>query len=723
MTGCGPLGLFFSKEAPRPYHLAHQMETASQARRWQTVWLAALLLGARLASGCETSTSQTTQPVTAASDVAPFEPIRVRTVPLSDDLTLAVAPSYAPDGRHLVFTSATEYGGAPADISIVEDDGSDYTCLTCELPAHPSWNLNAMTADRAGYDVGLIARGYPFSDGQRVLIAFERGPAVTELSAWVLECAPDLAHCTQAALLPVQQDFGDGGASGGVLARRSLRIAPDGTHLAWTALRKSDTLVLVSRLTRVAGGSELSRLRSLGVATLVASTFPAYVATDARVIDSALLESTKSTAAVRAGPPFQLEAFAGRGASVLVTRLSSMLAPDTYQIDLQTGDSTRLTDYPDWNQGAGLSPDGSALIQWSARTMGRLQTFSQIPRPALGGAFASSLAARYLTGTAQSLACNLQAWLLPASGDSPGNGMKARAGAPARLGQPVDPVSSDNASYALGLNTSGDLQWSADSTKIALFEQGSDFGMGTPPSTSSRLVVAQLSRAPSIAPVIVPSEVGAWAAVPAPPAQDAPPVSDLTISGQVRGTATLSLSGAWPASGSTSVRYQGYSDDGAVVLDGSETLDHTTETATYSADLTVSGAHSGSLRASGPFFALPPAQSGSVESSFDGQQRAGYPSFGSCPTLLPAVTPLIVVSKLAGKSELEATLDVMVSADVRGDRRPVRGALVSVPRAGVTGTTDVTGHASLVVPRAVMLMVTASAGSTFSSAAVSVSAL
>ncbi len=87
------------------------------------------------------------------------------------------------------------------------------------------------------------------------------GPAPTELSAWVLERARDILHCNAPTLVPVEQDPGDGGEALGAFTRRELRIAPDGTHLAWTATRRTDTVMLVSDLTRVANDADWSSLR------------------------------------------------------------------------------------------------------------------------------------------------------------------------------------------------------------------------------------------------------------------------------------------------------------------------------------------------------------------------------------------------------------------------------------------------------------------------------
>jgi len=129
----------------------------------------------------------------------------------------------------------------------------------------------------------------------------------------------------------------------------------------------------------------------------------------------------------------------------------------------------------------------------------------------------------------------------------------------------------------------------------------------------------------------------------------------------------------------------------------------------------VSGAHTGYLRANGPFFAEPPAADVDVdvESSLDGHAFGGYPTFGACSSALPTVTPLAVSTTVLASSSNRATLQVSVTANIRGDSRPVRDATVSA--AGVVGKTDVTGCCSVVVPKGVSLVVTAAAGTTFAS--------
>jgi hypothetical protein len=174
----------------------------------------------------------------------------------------------------------------------------------------------------------------------------------------------------------------------------------------------------------------------------------------------------------------------------------------------------------------------------------------------------------------------------------------------------------------------------------------------------------------------------------------------------------LDFAGNWAIGGVANVTYHGYSDDGEIVLDGTETFTHLLSPATYAASLAVSGKHTGSLSASGPFFAEPPASNGSVVSVLDGYELTGYPPFGACPTALPAVAALSVVANVVAVSATSASLDVAVNADIRGDVRPVRDAVVQ--SASAAARTDLSGHATIVVPRGTALVVRATAGNTFS---------
>ena len=661
----------------------------------------------------------------ASRDVAPFEVIHNTPVPVPGSLTLAHGAAWTPDGRHILFTSERA-GSDQTDISLVREDGQGYTCLTCDLKDHPDWNQNLPGPN---YNPGPIVLPLPFQDGRRILIMFEavsssgaQGPL--QRSAWVLECAPSVVDCRSKTLLPVNQDPGDGGPASGVLQRRELRIAPDGKHLAWTIVREDALVMLIADLERVPvpadGTSEAS-----------------YVTTNGRALNPPGPASPLDTSSERwadGGALYEFKGFADGGRSALVLGFRYEVQPDTWKIDLATGERTRLTAYPDWTEDAGISRDGRTLLAWSVRGMERATSLTLVPRPPFINMSLFVHANLYFIGSAEGFLCSLQPWLLPATGDPPENDMRARAGKPVRLGQPLAPRGPANRGFVPNINVLADLQWSPDSTKVAMFENGERFGLGDPVDTTSRLVVARLEREPTRPLPIVSSSVGDWA----PPVPAWHGTSDanrtVTVEGRSSGTATLEFRGFYFL-GRHSVRYRNYSDDGRTFLDGTETIDGSDPGAPedwlgeiqrgqapgrYDVDLRLSGEHTGFMKSKGLFFQTPPTPSAPVVAEFDGHRVTGPPRYGACPDRLPTVTPLRVRSRRR-LTRGSAVVSLRVAADVWGDERPVRGAVITA--GGRRVRSDGAGRARVVLRRSrrtARRVIRVTAGDTFGARAIRV---
>ena len=102
----------------------------------------------------------------------------------------------------------------------------------------------------------------------------------------------------------------------------------------------------------------------------------------------------------------------------------------------------------------------------------------------------------------------------------------------------------------------------------------------------------------------------------------------------------------------------------------------------------------------------PSNKSGNLTSSFRGKTAAPLPDVGACPNDLPKPSPLTVKAVRNGTQ-----VQVNVSADVYGDVRPVRRAVVSF--GGQQAKTDDLGNALLTATAASPSVVMAAAGDTF----------
>lgn len=135
------------------------------------------------------------------------------------------------------------------------------------------------------------------------------------------------------------------------------------------------------------------------------------------------------------------------------------------------------------------------------------------------------------------------------------------------------------------------------------------------------MVVHLTDREPTEAPVVDTSPTPGWAPelsgfVPEP--LDIAESRDGEVSGRV--TVDFTPSADVPGGGTIEVTYEGYSDDGAWVIDGTERAvfeGGLAGSSRYTADLTVSGDHAGFLRADATI--APTGIDGTIESEVDGR--------------------------------------------------------------------------------------------------------
>jgi hypothetical protein len=594
----------------------------------------------------------------AGAATQPFLPIHLQHIALPKGFA-ASTPIFTRDGHHLVFSA----GG---HLYRVGDTGKGLTCLSCGLPNEPKIEPAVQEAFK---DV--------FPDGKRIMWG-----DFTHL--WVLECSPSVVDCAKRTLLPV--DVSASAPAGGTLTLDTgvWHLAPDGKHLGWTATRLDVRPMLVGTLTRTA---------------------TKYVATDVRAINPPGPTSPTDTDPrgwTNASALYEMKGFSPDGRSVNYVSSQYEGNPDVWSVNLKTGRVTRVTGNPDWDEDNGISPDDRLMMLHSDRGMHRVDAAGLVPRRAFIDYPISANAAIYYVGTTTGFQCDLQPWLLPASGDRGGK----------LIGQPLDPYTGGDV-HAQN-NVPGRGAWNRKSTEVALTEMSYKTGLGV-----NRLLVAHLDRKATKPVKVVSSQPGSWAPTP----DKYKGVSDanrtVTVHGLKSGTAKIVYQGTL-AGGFYSVAYTHYSDDGRSFVDGTESIDtpaFSIMPATNKADITLSGARTGRLKADFKMGRLngTPTASGTVSASLDGYKLAGsVQKLGPCPTKLPTRQPLKLKTRASGARLLvTVTADsapTVHAADGYGDVRPVQGAVVRV--GGRRVVTDARGRATVRL-RPGHRRVTASAGDTF----------
>lgn len=620
----------------------------------------------------------------------PFEPETIQRINLPSGITEASSPVFTADGNHLLFFSGRQ-------LWIVGDDGTGAACLSCGLANTPTLS----PSEQQGFAT-------PFPDGRRVFFGAANSVAV-------LECLPSLVACEHRQVLPVDLSGARPGypavPAGGVDARPGLdlgggvapKLAPDGTHIAFSDIRSDVAELMV-------------------IATLTRSSTK-YVTSDPRVLNppAPLSPSDANTVAwSNSSGLFEFKSFAQGGADATYAQVGGpgMGNPDVWQVNLATGQRTRLTAYPDWDEDNAPSPDGRSIVVESDRGMHRVDSFGALmPVRDFIDDPESAILADYLVGAGGSAPdiaalrqCDLQPWLLPATGDNGGN----------LMGQPLLPYTGGDIHAAN--NISGYPQWSPDGTQIALNTQSYRTNRSAP-----YLLIAHLTaRAPSTPEPVVSSQPGGWA--PSPENYHSPlgGTNRIVLHGLNSGTVAIDYDNPKGLfAGTDTATYTRYSDDGRDFVDGTFRIinqDLRTGPVTVDADLTMTGVDTGATHIHATFSGLQstPAVTvtGTASSSYDGTTRTGIPvAPQACPGELPQPPQTSVATRVTGTPDHREAV-VTVTATVRDagpneghpDTRPVSSATVTLGQQ--VARTDNTGEAILPLPPNVVghVMIRATAG-------------
>jgi hypothetical protein len=621
-----------------------------------------------------------------------FEPEVIQRIDLPAGITDASTPVFTPDGGHLLFFSGMH-------LWEVGTNGLGASCLSCGLPRQPTLSHS----EQEGFAT-------PFPDGRRVFFGAADSVAV-------LECLPSLIDCEHRSIVPVDLSGARPGAgvvpAGGVDRTPGVdlgggvapKLAPDGVHVGFSDIRSDIAeLMVIATLTR---------------------TPTKYVTGDPRVLNPPAPTSSTDTDVTRwsdSASLFEFKSFADGGADATYAQVGGpgLQNPDVWQLNLATGRRTRLTSHPDWDEDDAPSPDGRSIVIESDRGMHRVDVMGALlPVRDFIDDPESAILAGYLVGAGGSSRdiaalrqCDLQPWLLPASGDRGGN----------LMGQPLLPYT--GGSVHVANNVAGYPQWSPDGTTIALNTQSYTTNLSAPYLLLAHLI----SRAPTTPLPVVNSQPGKWA--PSPLAYHGPigGINHVVLPGMKAGTATIdydNVKGLF--GGADRVTYSHYSDDGRHFVDGTNVLTDPNLMAgpvTIDTDLTMTGADTGNEHVHAVFSGLANARdvtvTGTAASTYDGTSLHGIPQApGPCPDALPRPPQLHVQAHLDRHGARRDVL-VQVSATVadagpnegRLDTRPVTDAVVTLGDDTVRTSAD--GRAVLSVPAgsAGLVDISAAAGDT-----------
>jgi hypothetical protein len=481
------------------------------------------------------------------------------------------------------FTSSTTSGN---QLGIIDVDGSNFRCLTCDT----------------GLITGNLRVAQRFRDGRRMLVAGNNSPN----PKWhVLECTPSVLDCQSATLLPIQLPPNPD-PSTPILQYRVPHVTFDDQWFIWTEVRL-----------RGPGGnlSAMGRLVHQG---------DHYAVQDARVIAppvTSLAIGTDSDVWRNFTQPFEAKEASMRGGlDWIMAGTPEAGHYDNFAIDLTSGAVRRMTRHPDHDEGISFSGDEEWAVMSSSRTDNRVEFLGLLPRPpyiewiafplhfvAIAGAPSDGLSPG---GNPNERDCYLDPWMIDRwfeRGDYLGQ----------RLLKPADGWQS----------AAGGFEWSPDGTRLSITEIGWRRQNSQP--LPGRLRVFTLTNRDPIAPSAVVPIVATPEPTWAVRYEDwiVPDTFGVTvIPGKAGGAATITNNFASTLSGSARVDYDNYSDDGTSTLNGFEEIRIPvliSNGAEYEVDLTLSGAHTGSSQGVLSYDFAADVNSGQVVSTLDGRTLSG----------------------------------------------------------------------------------------------------
>jgi hypothetical protein len=619
----------------------------------------------------------------------PLETVHLEKISLGSGVENAAQPVYTTDGKHLLFAGNVVANGnlnpdpnrGPFHLWIVGTQGQKPHCITCGLSNEPLVG--------EAEQPGLIQ---PFPDGKRVMYGPYGKPTV-------LECTPSVVSCTHAQILPIDLSgaFVPGGLifPGGAVTNfafdtggaASPKLSPDGNYIAFSDVR-TDSIeeMVLARLSREGEKYVLSDPRVLNPAGPTSTTDPNTAAWS----DSAGL--------------FEFKTFIEGGRAVTYVQVGGNEGGgiNLWKLDLQTGQRTQLTSYPEWEEDMAVSPDGkSMLVGIDSQTRHFMDYAGLMPfRGFFGAVEGADIAISHVSNAKLRSCAPFDSALLPANGDENGK----------LVGQVVDPYEGGEVRDSGNIN--GWPQWSPDSRSVALSTQSFATLAGAP-----YLLVAHFNRKPTQPLPIVSSEPGSWAPSPLEYHGAIASEAEITLKGASSGQVRVHEGNPFGGGpGGLSATYENYSEDGESFVNGTQTITGPT----IASNLTLSGAHTGSLHGE-VTYGGPGEYHGSQTATYDGTTATGPASqeelCGQIRSVLPGKGKLdVAATRSRGKVIVTVTsAQAGAGRDEKGtDVRPVNGATVSFE--GNLVTTNQEGVAAIGAPSGGTIQVVA--GDTFQPATI-----
>jgi hypothetical protein len=606
-----------------------------------------------LAPASSAPTAQSTSATTP-----PWENVRLQKISLPPEVHNAAAPAYSKDGRHLLF-----FGNIVADpaqnpdpnrgqlhVWITGTDGKKARCLSC--------GTDEPLVGEAEQP-GLIA---PFPDGKRIFYGPYGDPRV-------LQCAPSVLDCQHATTYRIDLTRGRPSNGqippGGAVTTPSLnlggaaspKLSPDGNHIAWSDYRTDS-------------------LESMVIAKL-SFTGEKYVVTDPRTLNppgpTSLTDTDPRHWSDSAGL-FEFKTFVDGGRAVTYVQVGGDASgnPNLWKLDLRTGQRTRLTAYPEWEEDMAVSPDGKSMyVGVNSQRRHYFDWAALMPfRGFLDATWVGATAITQVSSAQLRSCAQFASSLLPATGDANGR----------LVGQVLAPYDGGDIRETAQLN--GWPIWSPDSNSVALSTQSFTTLTGAP-----NLLVAHFNRPASKPLPIVSSQPGAWAPAPEQYHGALGANTTVTLKGLSSGTVTVKYTAPMTASGPTesTATYNRYSDDGKSFVTGTQVIKRGGTTVELINNLVLHGEHTGSLNGdvTMKLQARPFSVTGTQTATLDGTTVTGpKPIDRRCADIrntLPQPTPLHVSTWQSGRNitvKVTSAYDGAGANERGADRRPVRGATV-----------------------------------------------
>ena len=489
-----------------------------------------------LAAGC--TQGQAKDPATASShSIGSYV---VTTIPFDPALHLQ-SGTYTPSGSVLV-SYADAPGGNRRDIKLatLNDDGTNMrTFFAGQVPERPK-------------DNGI--RFMIFPDNKRIF-----------MGDFVLECSRPLEDCDDARLVPVA--YPEEVADGDHISHRwsEMIIAPDNRHVSWTTLLANySAMVFTGELQRTPEGYRIDKTR-------IVSTVDPFRPDPAHP-DGVIPET------IRGG---EVKQFVHGGKAISVAGGARRDIADSTVLHLASGEVEAITDTPGYTETTIFSPDERLGVVMTARFSPRtdLAVLGLMPRPYPG---------------ALNMGLNSFAYNYSVSGvrqQRPGNV------GPALID--IEHSKSEEGYLGTNLNTENEwvfnspISWHPSSTR-AMWMEGRRGHRGTQERRMQMVRLPDYRPQAAVEAAVTPDSMGyaltdlSLVKQYARESQDI----DVKVYGRRSGYVTYRRTPA----GRIEKAYVDFSDDGAQVYSGRETMDIDLRgNSTYAADITLTGPSPGRM--------------------------------------------------------------------------------------------------------------------------------